>query len=138
MIVVEHDEDAICTADHLINIGPGAVVHGGKVVTEGTVEDIMATAESVTGQFLSGRLKIIIPSHRISADHKKVLKLICTEGNNFKNITLILPMGLLICVTEVSSSGKSTPINDTLYPIAQGELNGATETQPARYCKIEG
>lgn len=138
VIVVEHDEDAIRTADHVIDIGPGAGVHGGKVVAEGTVEDIMATAESVTGQFLSGRRKIIIPSQRVAADHKKVLKLTGAEGNNLKNITLILPVGLLICVTGVSGSGKSTLINDTLYPIAQRELNGATETQPARYRKIEG
>ncbi|ATW33430.1 excinuclease ABC subunit UvrA [Candidatus Williamhamiltonella defendens] len=138
VIVVEHDEDAIRTADHVIDIGPGAGVHGGKVVAEGTVEDIMAAAESVTGQFLSGRRKIIIPSQRVAADHKKVLKLTGAEGNNLKNITLILPVGLLICVTGVSGSGKSTLINDTLYPIAQRELNGATETQPARYRKIEG
>ncbi|BGI53374.1 MAG: excinuclease ABC subunit UvrA [Candidatus Hamiltonella defensa (Ceratovacuna japonica)] len=138
VIVVEHDEDAIRTADHVIDIGPGAGVHGGKVVAEGTVEDIMAAAESVTGQFLSGRRKIIIPSQRVAADHRKVLKLTGAEGNNLKNITLILPVGLLICVTGVSGSGKSTLINDTLYPIAQRELNGATETQPARYRKIEG
>ncbi|WP_339049670.1 excinuclease ABC subunit UvrA [Candidatus Hamiltonella endosymbiont of Tuberolachnus salignus] len=138
VIVVEHDEDAIRTADHVIDIGPGAGVHGGKVVAEGTVEDIMAAAKSVTGQFLSGRRKIIIPSQRVAADHKKVLKLTGAEGNNLKNITLILPVGLLICVTGVSGSGKSTLINDTLYPIAQRELNGATETQPARYRKIEG
>lgn len=138
VIVVEHDEDAIRTADHVIDIGPGAGVHGGKVIAEGTVEDIMAAAESVTGQFLSGRRKIIIPSQRVAADHKKVLKLTGAEGNNLKKITLILPVGLLICVTGVSGSGKSTLINDTLYPIAQRELNGATETQPARYRKIEG
>jgi len=138
VIVVEHDEDAIRTADHVIDIGPGAGVHGGKVVAEGTVEDIMAEAKSITGAFLSGRRKIIIPSQRVAADHKKVLKLTGAEGNNLKNITLILPVGLLICVTGVSGSGKSTLINDTLYPIAQRELNGATETQPARYRKIEG
>lgn len=138
VIVVEHDQDAIQAADHVIDIGPGAGVHGGKVVAEGTIDDIMAAPESLTGQFLSGKRKIDIPARRVPANPNKVLKLIGATGNNLKNITLTLPVGLFSCITGVSGSGKSTLINDTLYCIAQRQLNGATNSEPSAYREIEG
>ncbi|WP_118986601.1 excinuclease ABC subunit UvrA [Photorhabdus sp. CRCIA-P01] len=138
VIVVEHDEDAIRAADHIIDIGPGAGVHGGEIVAEGTVKDIMVSKESLTGQFLSGEREIAIPEKRIPADPKKVLKLIGAKGNNLKNVTFNLPVGLFTCITGVSGSGKSTLINDTLFPIAQRQLNGATNITPAPYIDIQG
>ncbi|MCA6219312.1 excinuclease ABC subunit UvrA [Photorhabdus antumapuensis] len=138
VIVVEHDEDAIRAADHIIDIGPGAGVHGGEIVAEGTVKDIMVSKESLTGQFLSGKREIAIPAKRIPADPKKVLKLIGAKGNNLKNVTFNLPVGLFTCITGVSGSGKSTLINDTLFPIAQRQLNGATNITPAPYIDIQG
>jgi len=119
VIVVEHDEDAIRAADHIIDIGPGAGVHGGEVVAEGTAEDIMAKEESLTGQYLSGKREISVPEQRVPADATKVLKLIGATGNNLKDVTLSLPVGLFTCITGVSGSGKSTLINDTLFPLAQ-------------------
>lgn len=138
VIVVEHDEDAIRAADHIIDIGPGAGVHGGEIVAEGSVKDIMVSKDSLTGQFLSGEREIAIPEKRISADPKKVLKLIGAKGNNLKNVTFNLPVGLFTCITGVSGSGKSTLINDTLFPIAQRQLNGATNINPAPYIDIQG
>ncbi|MGR3755070.1 excinuclease ABC subunit UvrA [Edwardsiella anguillarum] len=138
VIVVEHDEDAIRAADHVIDIGPGAGVHGGKIVAQGNVEQIMATPASLTGQYLSGQRKIAIPSERIAADPTRVLKLSGARGNNLKEVTLTLPVGLFTCITGVSGSGKSTLINDTLFPIAQRQLNGATLGEPAPYRSIEG
>ncbi|WP_350306444.1 excinuclease ABC subunit UvrA [Photorhabdus viridis] len=138
VIVVEHDEDAIRAADHIIDIGPGAGVHGGEIVAEGSVKDIMVSKDSLTGQFLSGKREIAIPEKRISADPKKVLKLIGAKGNNLKNVTFSLPVGLFTCITGVSGSGKSTLINDTLFPIAQRQLNGATNINPAPYIDIQG
>ncbi|NDL00228.1 excinuclease ABC subunit UvrA [Photorhabdus bodei] len=138
VIVVEHDEDAIRAADHIIDIGPGAGVHGGEIVAEGTVKDIMVSKDSLTGQFLSGEREIAIPEKRIPADPKKVLKLIGAKGNNLKNVTFNLPVGLFTCITGVSGSGKSTLINDTLFPIAQRQLNGATNITPAPYIDIQG
>ncbi|KMW73222.1 excinuclease ABC subunit A [Photorhabdus luminescens subsp. luminescens] len=138
VIVVEHDEDAIRAADHIIDIGPGAGVHGGEIVAEGTVKDIMVSKASLTGQFLSGKREIAIPEKRIPADPKKVLKLIGAKGNNLKNVTFNLPVGLFTCITGVSGSGKSTLINDTLFPIAQRQLNGATNITPAPYIDIQG
>ncbi|MCD1124861.1 excinuclease ABC subunit UvrA [Jinshanibacter sp. LJY008] len=138
VIVVEHDEDAIREADHVIDIGPGAGVHGGNVVAEGTMEDIMKVPESLTGQFLSGKRKIEIPKQRVAADASKVLKVIGATGNNLKNVTLTVPVGLFTCITGVSGSGKSTLINDTLYPIAQRQLNGATGDEVAPYKEITG
>ncbi|RLS11966.1 excinuclease ABC subunit A, partial [Acinetobacter baumannii] len=123
---------------HVIDIGPGAGVHGGEVVAEGTVDDIMAAPASLTGQFLSGKRSIAIPEKRVSADPSKVLKLIGATGNNLKDVTLTLPVGLFSCITGVSGSGKSTLINDTLYSIAQRQLNGATITEPAPYREIQG
>ncbi|MER2474162.1 excinuclease ABC subunit UvrA [Photorhabdus laumondii] len=138
VIVVEHDEDAIRAADHIIDIGPGAGVHGGEIVAEGSVKDIMVSKDSLTGQFLSGEREIAIPEKRIPADPKKVLKLIGAKGNNLKNVTFNLPVGLFTCITGVSGSGKSTLINDTLFPIAQRQLNGATNINPAPYIDIQG
>ncbi|MFI0489492.1 MAG: excinuclease ABC subunit UvrA, partial [Yersinia sp. (in: enterobacteria)] len=138
VIVVEHDEDAIRAADHVIDIGPGAGVHGGEVVAAGTVDDIMAEPKSLTGQFLSGKREIAIPAQRVAGDPTKVLKLIGASGNNLKDITLTLPVGLFSCVTGVSGSGKSTLINDTLYCIAQRQLNGATSNEPAPYREMQG
>ncbi|PHM69336.1 excinuclease ABC subunit UvrA [Xenorhabdus sp. KJ12.1] len=138
VIVVEHDEDAIRAADHIIDIGPGAGVHGGEVVAEGSIDNIMASKESLTGKFLSGERKIVIPEQRIVADPDKMLKLIGAKGNNLKKVTLNLPVGLFTCVTGVSGSGKSTLINDTLFPIAQRQLNGATNINPAPYVDIQG
>lgn len=138
VIVVEHDEDAIRAADHVIDIGPGAGVHGGEVVAEGSVEDIMAVAKSLTGQFLSGKREIALPEQRVPADPTKVLKLSGAKGNNLKDVTLTLPVGLFTCITGVSGSGKSTLINDTLFPLAQRELNGATLAEAAPYREIDG
>lgn len=138
VIVVEHDEDAIRAADYVIDIGPGAGVHGGEVVAQGSVDEIMAVPESLTGQFLSGKREIAVPVERVPADATKVLKLIGASGNNLKDVTLTLPVGLFTCITGVSGSGKSTLINDTLFPIAQTQLNGATLAEPAPYRAVEG
>ncbi|KMJ46603.1 excinuclease ABC subunit A [Xenorhabdus khoisanae] len=138
VIVVEHDEDAIRAADHIIDIGPGAGVHGGEIVAEGTITDIMESRKSLTGKFLSGERQIAIPEQRVPADPDKMLKLIGAKGNNLKKVTLKLPVGLFTCITGVSGSGKSTLINDTLFPIAQRQLNGATNISPAPYIDIQG
>ncbi|MEG2830482.1 MAG: excinuclease ABC subunit UvrA, partial [Edwardsiella sp. (in: enterobacteria)] len=138
VIVVEHDEDAIRAADHIIDIGPGAGVHGGEIVAQGNVDQIMATPGSLTGQYLSGQRKIAVPRQRVAADPTRVLKLSGARGNNLKEVTLTLPVGLFTCITGVSGSGKSTLINDTLFPIAQRQLNGATLGEPAPYRSIEG
>lgn len=138
VIVVEHDEDAIRAADHIIDIGPGAGVHGGEIVAEGTASEIMANPNSVTGQYLSGQREIAVPTERTPADPAKVLRLIGARGNNLKDVTLSIPVGLFTCVTGVSGSGKSTLINDTLFRIAHRELNGATAEEPALYREIQG
>ncbi|WP_435132273.1 excinuclease ABC subunit UvrA [Plesiomonas shigelloides] len=138
VIVVEHDEDAIRAADHIIDIGPGAGVHGGEIVAEGTASEIMANPNSVTGQYLSGQREIAVPIERTPADPAKVLRLIGARGNNLKDVTLSIPVGLFTCVTGVSGSGKSTLINDTLFRIAHRELNGATAEEPAPYREIQG
>ncbi|MGL4928039.1 MAG: excinuclease ABC subunit UvrA [Plesiomonas shigelloides] len=138
VIVVEHDEDAIRAADHIIDIGPGAGVHGGEIVAEGTASEIMANPNSVTGLYLSGQREIAVPTERTPADPAKVLRLIGARGNNLKDVTLSIPVGLFTCVTGVSGSGKSTLINDTLFRIAHRELNGATAEEPAPYREIQG
>lgn len=138
VIVVEHDEDAIRAADHVIDIGPGAGVHGGQIVAQGTLEDIVANPESLTGKFLSGERKIDIPQTRVPFNKDKVLTVSGATGNNLKNVTLNIPVGLFTCITGVSGSGKSTLINDTLFPIAQRQLNGATVINPAPYTNVEG
>ncbi len=138
VLVVEHDEEAIRSADHIIDIGPGAGVHGGKVVAQGKLKDILATEDSLTGAYLSGKRKIDIPTQRTAFDPKRQLVLAGATGNNLQAVTLAIPLGLLTCVTGVSGSGKSTLINGTLYPIAATELNGATTLTPAPYGSIEG
>jgi len=138
VLVVEHDEDAIRIADHVIDIGPGAGVHGGNVVAEGTMDEIIANPNSVTGQYLSGKREISIPSNRTPKDSKKVVELIGASGNNLKDVTLEIPVGLFSCITGVSGSGKSTLINDTFFKIAHTQLNGATTAMPAPYKKIKG
>ena len=138
VIVVEHDEDAIRAADHIVDIGPGAGVHGGNVIAQGTAEEIMQVEESLTGQFLSGKQKIEIPAKRMSYDASKVLTLKGARGNNLKGVQLDVPVGLFTCITGVSGSGKSTLINDTLFLLAQNALNRAERTDVAPYDSIEG
>ena len=138
VIVVEHDEDAIRMADHVLDIGPGAGVHGGEVVAQGTVKDILAVKRSVTGQFLSGERAIEVPRQRRQpSDHAHWLHLHGASGNNLRNVDLDIPAGLFTCVTGVSGSGKSTLVNDTLLRLAAAELNGAS-TQPAPFKSVEG
>ena len=138
VIVVEHDEDAIRAADHIIDIGPGAGVHGGQVIAQGNADEIMLNPNSITGKFLSGADKIEIPKKRTALDKKKWLKLKGASGNNLKNVNLDIPVGLFTCVTGVSGSGKSTLINDTLFPLAQNALNRAEKRDYAPYQSIEG
>ena len=138
VIVVEHDEEAIMAADYVIDIGPGAGVHGGEVVAQGTPKQIMQCKNSLTGKYLSGEEKIEIPAERTKIDKKKMLSVIGATGNNLKNVTLNIPVGLFTCITGVSGSGKSTLINDTLYPLAQNELNGAEKSDIAPYEAIKG
>ncbi|MFZ7108251.1 excinuclease ABC subunit UvrA [Avibacterium avium] len=138
VIVVEHDEDAILAADHIIDIGPGAGVHGGSVVAQGTAQEIMQNPNSLTGKFLSGKEKIEIPKKRTALDKEKILKLKGASGNNLKNVNLEIPVGLFTCVTGVSGSGKSTLINDTLFPLAQSALNRAENAQAAPHKSIQG
>jgi excinuclease ABC subunit A len=138
VIVVEHDEDAIRQADHVIDIGPGAGVHGGRVIAQGNVKAIMANPDSITGQYLKGTRRIAVPDVRHPYNPEKLLRVIGARGNNLKNQTLEIPVGLLTCITGVSGSGKSTLINGTLYPLAATHLNGATTLDAAPHDAIEG
>ncbi|HHF3133348.1 TPA: excinuclease ABC subunit UvrA [Vibrio diabolicus] len=138
VLLVEHDEDAIRCADHVIDIGPGAGVHGGNVVAEGTMEEIIANPNSLTGQYLSGVKEIAVPKDRTPRDPKKTVELLGATGNNLKNVNLSIPVGLFSCITGVSGSGKSTLINDTFFKIAHTQLNGATTAQPSPYKSIKG
>lgn len=138
VIVVEHDEEAIRSADHIIDIGPGAGVHGGRIVAEGTIENIENEPQSLTGKFLSGKEVIAVPTNRAEFDKKKTLTLIGAKGNNLKNITVDIPVGLFTCITGVSGSGKSTLINNTLYPISATRLNGATTLNASEHKGING
>ncbi|MGY0611339.1 MULTISPECIES: excinuclease ABC subunit UvrA [unclassified Luteimonas] len=137
VIVVEHDEDAIRLADHIVDIGPGAGVHGGEVVAQGSYEDILAAPRSLTGQYLSGKRRIEIPATRHAPNPKLELRLLGASGNNLKDVDLVIPNGLFTVVTGVSGSGKSTLINDTLYALAANEINGASHT-PAPFRSVEG
>ena len=137
VIVVEHDEEAIHAADHVIDIGPGAGAHGGRVVAEGTPAEIRANKKSLTGQYLSGQKSIAVPAKRNAPDPKRMLELKGAAGNNLKRVHLRLPVGLMTCVTGVSGSGKSTLINDTLYRLAARELNRA-HASPAAYKSARG
>jgi excinuclease ABC subunit A len=136
VIVVEHDEDAIRTADHVLDIGPGAGIHGGEVVAQGTPDDIMANPESLTGRYLTGELTIPVPQRR-PRNPRRALKLVNARGNNLKNVTAEIPLGLFTCVTGVSGGGKSTLLVDTLYKAIARKLNGASEA-PAPHDRIEG
>ena len=138
VIVVEHDEDAIRQADHVIDIGPGAGVHGGEVVAEGPLADLVKAPRSETGKFMSGERKIEVPTERTPFDKKKVLKLNGASGNNLQKVNLEIPVGLFTCVTGVSGSGKSTLINETLYPLAATALNKATTLKAAPHKSVKG
>jgi len=137
VIVVEHDEEAIRAADHVIDIGPGAGVHGGEIVAQGTHADILKSAASLTGQYLSGRRAIAVPSRRRRPDPQRLLRIAGARGNNLKDVTVDIPVGLFVCVTGVSGSGKSTLINDTLYTAVAHHLYGSA-AEPAPHEAIEG
>jgi excinuclease ABC subunit A len=136
VIVVEHDEDAIRAADHVVDVGPGAGVHGGRIIAEGTPADIMANPASLTGEYLNGVREIAVPERRPKNAHR-VLRVVGARGNNLKNVTAEIPLGLFTCVTGVSGGGKSTLLVDTLYQALARRLNGASEA-PARFDRIEG
>ncbi|WP_242104347.1 excinuclease ABC subunit UvrA [Lysobacter sp. M2-1] len=137
VIVVEHDEDAIRLADHIVDIGPGAGVHGGEVVAQGSFEDVLKAPRSVTGQYLSGKRQIAVPKSRHKPNRKMLLTLQGASGNNLKNVDVEIPAGLFTAITGVSGSGKSTLINDTLYALAANEINGASH-KPAPYRDVQG
>jgi excinuclease ABC subunit A len=134
VIVVEHDQEAIMMADHVIDIGPGAGVHGGEVVATGTPQEIMKNDKSLTGKYLSGEKSIAAPTARLEYDPSRMLRIVDAECNNLKNITANIPLGLMTCVTGVSGSGKSSLINDTLLPVAEHKLNRA-KTKISGKCK---
>jgi excinuclease ABC subunit A len=136
VIVVEHDEDAIRTADHVLDIGPGAGIHGGHVIAQGTVDDIIATPASLTGKYLSGEMIVPVPGRR-PKNPRRVVKVVNARGNNLKNVSVEIPLGLFTCVTGVSGGGKSTLLVDTLYKAVARKLNGASEA-PAPHDRIEG
>jgi len=137
VIVVEHDEDAIRAADHIVDIGPGAGAHGGEVVAQGTIADIIASPRSLTGQYLSGKRRIEVPKQRHKPNPKMMLRLYGASGNNLKDVDLAIPSGLFTVITGVSGSGKSTLINDTLYALAANEINGSSHPV-APYRGVEG
>jgi excinuclease ABC subunit A len=137
VIVVEHDEDAIRMADYVLDIGPGAGVHGGEIVGQGTLDDLLKSPRSLTGQYLSGKRQIEVPKARHKANPKMTLHLRGATGNNLKDVDLDIPSGLFTCITGVSGSGKSTLINDTLYSLAANEINGASH-KPAPYREVTG
>lgn len=139
VLVVEHDEDAIRAADHIIDIGPGAGVHGGEIIAEGTAKQLAKNKNSLTGQYLAGKLKIAVPEQRVTPPNpENSIQLCGASGHNLKNVTLNLPLGVMTCITGVSGSGKSTLINRTLLPLAATELNGATTLTAEKYQSIDG
>jgi excinuclease ABC subunit A len=138
VIVVEHDEEAILSADYVLDLGPGAGVHGGEIVAEGKPKDIMKNPKSLTGQYLSGKRRIAVPVKRRHFDPKEAITIKGARGNNLRNITIDIPIGLMTCVTGVSGSGKSTLINDTLGPVAARALNGAGVHETALHDEILG
>ena len=138
VVVVEHDEEAMDCADHIIDIGPGAGVHGGRVVAQGKMARIAASKGSITGDYLAGRRRIEVPERRKRRNRNAVLRLLGASGNNLRDVNLEIPLGLFTCVTGVSGSGKSTLINSTLYPLASTELNHATTLSAAAHLDIEG
>lgn len=138
VIVVEHDQDAIMAADHIVDIGPGAGIHGGEIVAIGTPKQVMKNPASLTGQYLSGKKSIPVPLQRKGMDKKKMITLSGATGNNLKNLVVNFPLGLITCVTGVSGSGKSTLVNDTLFPVAAKDLNGVKEMNTYPYKSITG
>ena len=138
VLVVEHDEEAIRTADHIVDIGPGAGVHGGEIVAAGAIARIERCKESLTGQYLSGKRRIAVPGRRKPLEPDRVVRLVEATGNNLRKVTLDVPAGLFTCITGVSGSGKSTLINHTLYPIAARRLNNATAVIPKPFREIQG
>ena len=137
VIVVEHDEEAILSADHVVDLGPGAGVHGGKVVVAGTPEEVQDSSESLTGQYLSGKRQIEIPDDRVDADPERQITIVGATGNNLKSVETSIPVGLMTCVTGVSGSGKSTLVNDTLYKAVADLLNKSSRN-PAPHKEILG
>jgi excinuclease ABC subunit A len=137
VIVVEHDEEAIRAADHVVDMGPGAGEHGGMIVAQGTADEICENKQSLTGDYLTGRRSIAMPKKILKADPERMLQIVRASGNNLKEVTLNLPVGLMVCVTGVSGSGKSTLINDTLYPAVAQHLYGSS-TEPAPHAEITG
>jgi excinuclease ABC subunit A len=138
VIVVEHDEDAIRMADYVLDIGPGAGVHGGEVVASGTPDQIIKNKKSLTGQYLSGQCSIEIPKERVKIDKKKVIEVKGVNCNNLNNVDVTIPLGLMTCITGVSGSGKSSLINDTLYPVAANKLNRASINARGEAREIKG
>ncbi|MCO8042180.1 excinuclease ABC subunit UvrA [Acinetobacter bohemicus] len=139
VLVVEHDEDAIRAADHIIDIGPGAGVHGGYIIAEGTYQELAEHEDSLTGKYLSGKLKIEVPKKRIQPPKpEEQIKLMGAAGHNLKKVDLTLPLGIMTCITGVSGSGKSTLINRTLLPLAATQLNGATTLTAEKFDSIDG
>jgi len=137
VIVVEHDEEAILAADHVVDMGPGAGEHGGQIVAQGTPKEICENKNSLTGDYLTGRRSIAMPKTILKPDPERMMQIVSASGNNLKDVTLNLPVGLMVCVTGVSGSGKSTLINDTLYPAVAHHLYGSN-TEPAPYASISG
>ncbi|MCP3679782.1 MAG: excinuclease ABC subunit UvrA [Gammaproteobacteria bacterium] len=138
VLVVEHDEDAIRQADHIIDVGPGAGSHGGKIIAQGKLNDIINSKRSLTGQYLSGKQQIDVPTQRSPVNRERILSLKGACCNNLQAIDVDIPVGLFTCITGVSGSGKSSLINDTLYPLAATKLNGATLLQAGKYDRVEG
>ena len=136
VIVVEHDEDTMYAADQIIDIGPGPGVHGGNVIAQGTAEEVKLVENSITGQYLSGRKKILVPKKRRKSNGKSI-EIIGASENNLKNINVKIPLGLFTCVTGVSGSGKSTLVNEVLYKTVAKEINGSTE-KPGKCKEIKG
>jgi excinuclease ABC subunit A len=137
VIVVEHDEDAILQADYVFDIGPGAGIHGGRIVAEGTPPEILANPKSLTGKYLTGEMSVKVPGKRRRPDPKRMIKLVGARGNNLKDVTAEIPLGTFTCITGVSGGGKSTLVVDTLYKAVARKLNGALE-HPAPFDRIEG
>jgi excinuclease ABC subunit A len=137
VLVVEHDSEAIMAADYVVDLGPGAGVHGGQVVAQGTPQEICANSASLTGQYLSGKRQIPLPPERRNFDPQLVLEIKGARGNNLKGVDVQIPVGLMTCVTGVSGSGKSTLVNDTIYRLAAQRINGSTE-EPAPFDKVKG